>query len=163
ARGLDNNGNLVASAEIDVLIMSVINPQMQLSRNFTLGEFIRSETAERHNIDNTPTMVEIEHLRKLCRDVLQPARDALGPISVTSGYRCPELNELVGGSPNSAHRKGYAADVVSQNVGTRQLADWVASHCQFDQLIREYGTIQNPSWIHVSADPRQRMQDFRIP
>ncbi|WP_157951153.1 N-acetylmuramoyl-L-alanine amidase [Cyanothece sp. BG0011] len=163
ARGLDNNGHLVDSAEIDVCITSDINSNLQLSPNFTLGEFIQSETAERHNIDNTPTMSEVEHLRQLCLNILQPARDALGPISITSGYRCPELNELVGGSPYSAHRKGYAADVIPQNVSTKQLADWIGSHCRFDQLISEYGTRQNPAWIHISVDPRERMQTFRIP
>ncbi|MEA5534941.1 N-acetylmuramoyl-L-alanine amidase [Crocosphaera sp. XPORK-15E] len=164
ARGLDQNNQLVASAEMDIMVRtdSTVDLNLKLSPDFTLGEFVRSETAERHHIDNTPTATEIEHLRRLCLQILQPARDALGPISVNSGYRCPKLNELLRSSPNSAHRIGYAADVVPQDVSTKRLADWIRTNCSFDQLIREYGTLENPAWIHVSADPRNRMEDFRI-
>jgi hypothetical protein len=137
-------------------------PTVRLTRNFTLQEMTRSTTADRLGIDNTPSPAEIENLRKLCQQILQPARDALGPLTVTSGYRSEELNRRVGGVPMSDHRRGYAADIIPVRVGTRQLADWIKDNVAFDQVILEGGTRQNPSWIHVSANPRNRRQFFYV-
>jgi hypothetical protein len=137
--------------------------RMQLSKNFQLWEFTTSPTAERRGIDNTPNANEIKHLKKLCETILQPARDALGPLVISSGFRSAELNEAVGGVPNSDHRLGFAADVIPVDVGTRALAEWVVRNCpEFDQVILEYGTLKNPNWIHLSAAPRLRMQTLRI-
>jgi Peptidase M15 len=129
---------------------------MQLTANFTLEEFTRSTTADRLGIDNTPNATEIGNLRLLCVQILQPARSALGPIQISSGFRSAALNAAVGGVPNSAHRLGFAADVVPVNVGTFDLAKWVKNNTSFDQVILEFGTLQNPNWIHISADPRNR-------
>ncbi|MGK7888570.1 MAG: D-Ala-D-Ala carboxypeptidase family metallohydrolase [Leptolyngbyaceae cyanobacterium] len=132
-----------------------------LSRNFTLAELIRSETADRLRLDNTPNAQEIANLKRLACNLLQPARDALGPLRITSGFRSTALNRVVGGVPNSDHRFGYAADVIPVNVGTRAFAEWVIRNAQFDQIILEFGTLQNPSWIHVSINPNNRRQILR--
>ena len=91
---------------------------MQLTANFTLEEFTRSTAADRLGIDNTPNPQEIANIRRLCVEILQPARLALGPIQISSGFRSKALNKAVGGVSDSAHRLGFAADVVPVNVGT---------------------------------------------
>ncbi|MBG1265660.1 peptidase M15 [Nostoc sp. WHI] len=134
---------------------------MNLSTNFKLWEFVISPTADLLRVDNTPTPGEIRNLERLCQQILQPARDALGPLKINSGFRSEELNKAVGGANNSAHRQGLAADVVPLNVGTKQLAKWVNDNCEFDQIILEFGTLDNPRWIHLSAEPRNRRQVLR--
>jgi hypothetical protein len=129
---------------------------MQLTTNFTLAEFTRSTTADRLGIDNTPNATEISNLRRLCVVILQPARSALGPIQISSGFRSAKLNAATGGVSNSAHRLGYAADIIPIDVGTLELAKWIKNNTSFDQLILEFGTLANPNWLHVSADPRGR-------
>ena len=83
---------------------------MKLSANFSLNELTKSDTATRHDIDNTPTMQVIENLQDLVDNVLQPLREKFGPIVVTSGYRSPAVNTKIGGSTTSDHCHGYAAD-----------------------------------------------------
>lgn len=135
---------------------------MNLTANFRLWELVKSSTADRLGIDNTPNSEEIGNLRKLCEKILQPARDELGPIRISSGFRSEELNIAVGGVSNSDHRLGFAADVIPINVGTKKLAEWVVENCpEFDQVILEFGTLDNPNWIHLSAAPRNRKQVLR--
>lgn len=136
----------------------------QLSRNFTVADLTRSQTASDRSIDNTPGPTELDHLRRLCQQILQPTWDALGPLFITSGYRSPALNTAVGGVPNSDHLSGYAADVVprdSSKFSTRRIAEWIVKNVPFDQVILERGTEQNPDWIHVSASPSNRRQILR--
>ena len=86
---------------------------MKLSDNFSLHEFLLSQTATRNNISMDPPIEVIDNLRRLCVDILQPLRDATGKsIYISSGYRPPKLNELIGGSTTSAHMDGRAADFV---------------------------------------------------
>jgi zinc D-Ala-D-Ala carboxypeptidase len=140
----------------------MIDLNMFLSKNFKLVEFTTSPTADRHGISNLPTLAEAENLRTLCNKILQPARDALGPLKISSGFRSAKLNKLVGGVPSSDHRLGFAADVVPLETGTRNVAEWVVSNCpHFDQVILEFGTLQNPNWIHLSMAPRLRRQVLR--
>jgi len=89
---------------------------MKLSKNFTLGEFLRSSTAERYEDiaieQNNPSQEVIDNLKYLCTSTLQPLRETLGaPMKITSGYRCKSLNDLVGSTDRSQHLKGQAADV----------------------------------------------------
>lgn len=133
-----------------------------LSPNFQLWEFVRSSTAINQGIDNTPNQTEINNLRNLCEQILQPARNALGPLKINSGFRSAALNAAVGGSRTSDHRKGHAADVEPVNGGTRNLARWVVNNRpDFDQVILEFGTPEAPDWIHLSANPRNRRQVLR--
>jgi zinc D-Ala-D-Ala carboxypeptidase len=137
----------------------MVNLNLSLSADFKLWEFVKSVTADQNGIKNLPNETEIAHLRLLCQKIIQPARKALGPMKISSGFRSEALNKLVGGAENSDHRLGYAADVIPYNVGTRKLAEWVVKNCpQFDQVILEFGTLKNPSWIHLSIAPRNRKQ-----
>jgi Peptidase M15 len=137
----------------------MVDLDIKLSENFRLKELTRSLTGDRVGIDNTPNEEEIQNLKRLCENILQPARDALGRIRVSSGFRSEKLNKLVGGVSDSDHRLGFAADVIPLEVGTRKLANWVVQNCpDFDQVILEFGTLNNPNWIHLSAAPRNRKQ-----
>jgi len=140
----------------------MINLNLSLSADFKLWEFVKSVAADQNGIKNLPNETEIAHLRLLCQKIIQPARKALGPMKISSGFRSKALNKLVGGAENSDHRLGYSADVIPYNVGTRKLAEWVVKNCpQFDQVILEFGTLKNPSWIHLSIAPRNRKQILR--
>lgn len=116
---------------------------MDLTENFTLEEL----TETRHG-ENTPTAEHIENLRLLAIKVLQPLRDAVGKVHVSSGYRSERVNKIVGGATTSQHCKGEAADVIC--VNNRQAFIYIANNLPFDQLIWEYGNDKAPSWIHVS-------------
>lgn len=163
AKGFDSANKLITSDEIWVSVKEApANLIMKLTEDFPLWQLVQSTTADRLRIDNTPTPREIENLRRLCQQILQPARDALGPLQINSGFRSAALNRAVGGVPNSDHRKGFAADVIPANVSTKKFAEFVANNCEFDQVILEFGTAENPNWIHVSANPRNRKQKLRI-
>lgn len=127
-----------------------------LSKNFTLLEGTRSQYASRHNIDNTPNNAQIACMKDTAVHVLQPIRDALGPVWVSSFFRCEELNKGIGGSPTSQHRLGQAADIelVEAGFSNLALAHWIAEKIpEFDQLILEnYEEDKGPhsGWVHVS-------------
>jgi hypothetical protein len=137
---------------------------MQLSTNFTLEEFTRSQTAIRQNIDNTPTEEHSENLKLLCEMVLQPVRDHFGPIAINSGYRGVVLNKTIGGSWKSQHCEGKAADIECPGTGNRHVAEWISDNCTFDQIILEFHNpeIPDPGWVHVSYNRgANRMQRLR--
>ena len=116
---------------------------------FTIKELVRSDTARRLGIDNTPPASAVRALHELVDHVLDPLRKAWGgPIRVNSGYRCPELNKAVGGSPNSQHQRGEAADITvgSPARNRRLLALIKRLNLPVDQCIDEKGC----RWIHVS-------------
>ena len=126
---------------------------------FTINELCASSTAARLGIRNIPNEEIKSNLIALVDNVLDPLRTSYGkPIIVTSGYRCPKLNQAVGGSKTSQHSKGMAADIVctsSSEEGNKELFDLVLSlNLDFDQLIWEYGSwgTENcgPDWIHIS-------------
>ena len=123
---------------------------MRLSNNFSLEELCASSVAKKHNIKNQPTKEAIEALGCLVQNLLQPLRDKLRrPIVVTSGYRCPELNKLVGGAKNSQHVLGQAVDIQVSGMTPRTLAEFVTrSGLVFDQMIVE--EVGNTSWLHLS-------------
>ncbi len=139
------------------------DPNRYLSKNFQLWEFLISQTAERHGIKNTPSQTNVKNLERLTLSIIQPARDALGPIKISSGFRIHELNVRVGGSSTSDHVLGYAADLQAYQVSNLTLAKWIKNNCKgkYDQIILEYGTDSNPAWIHVSNNPRLRGQVLR--
>lgn len=130
---------------------------MQLTKNFTLNEMTKSETALRHGLDNTPGPAEIENLRVLCEQILQPLRDAYKRgIKVNSGFRHPNVNAAVGGSKTSDHCKGQAADIEIPGVPNAELAKYIKDYFDFTQLILEFYTpgIPDSGWVHVSYDPK---------
>ena len=128
---------------------------MNFSKNFTYEEMIRSATASRLKIDNTPNKVQKEKLEQLANDILQPIRDKYGkPLIVTSAFRCEKLNKAVGGAKASQHCKGEAADIrsVSDSIkDNKEIFDLIKSmmdkgEIKVGQLIDEY----NYNWVHVS-------------
>jgi hypothetical protein len=129
---------------------------MQLTKNFSLHELTKSETALRMGFDNTPGEAETEALRLLCEKVLQPVRDHYGKgVKVNSGYRSPESNAAVGGSKTSDHCKGMAADIEIPGVANAELAQWIMDNLEYTQLILEFYTpgIPDSGWCHISYDP----------
>ena len=134
---------------------------MKLSRNFTLLELTKSDTAIRKGIDNNPNADQIEKLKTLCETILQPVRDHFGRVKVTSGYRSPELCAAIGSSVNSQHAKAEAADFEVMGTDNAELADWINKNLDYDQLILEYYKVGEPNsgWIHCSIcdkDPRKQ-------
>jgi zinc D-Ala-D-Ala carboxypeptidase len=122
---------------------------MQLTKNFSLAEL----TVTGKPFDNTPNAKQIESLRALAENILQPLRDEIGrPIRVTSGFRSEKVNAAVKGSKTSQHKRGEAADIKVAGMTARQVAlTIVAMGLPFDQVINEYD-----SWVHVSYGPRHR-------
>ena len=132
---------------------------MELTRNFTLSELTKSDTAIRKGINNNPNAEQIEKLKTLCEKILQPVRDHFGRVKVTSGFRSPQLCQAIGSSPNSQHARAEAADFEVIGVDNAELSDWIHKNLDYDQLICEFYTPGEPNsgWIHcsyVSDQPR---------
>ena len=139
---------------------------MKLSLNFSLKELTASQTAERKGINNTPTEEHIENLKLLCENILQPTRDEWGIISVSSGYRSPELCLAIGSSERSQHAKGQAADFECHRVDNKMLFEWITNELDYDQAILEfYNGTPDSGWIHVSynkdGNRKQKLRAFR--
>jgi hypothetical protein len=129
---------------------------MQLTNNFSLAEMVKSDTALRHDMDNTPGEAEIANLKTLCEKVLQPVRDKFQTgVKVNSGFRHPEVNAKVGGSKTSDHCKGQAADIEIPGIANADLAVWIMDNLDYTQLILEFYTpgVPDSGWVHVSYDP----------
>ncbi len=135
---------------------------MNLSRNFTLQELIKSDTAIRLGIDNNPNADQIEKLKFLCANILQPVRDHFGRVKVTSGFRSTKLCLAIGSSINSQHAKAEAADFECIGVDNSELADWIHQNLPYDQLILEFYTPGEPNsgWIHCSWVADQPRKQF---
>jgi len=125
---------------------------MNLSRNFSLQELIKSDTAIRKGINNNPNSGQIEKLKGLCENILQPVRDHFGRVKVTSGFRSEDLCLAIGSSRNSQHAKAEAADFECVGVDNAEVADWIKMNLETDQLILEFYTPGEPNsgWIHCS-------------
>ena len=125
---------------------------MKLSKNFSLEEFIRSDTAERMGIDNVPKdEAVIENMKALCLEVLQPLRDYVGaPIHINSGYRCKALNVALDGVKGSQHISGQSADLHVENTEhLLKMMHFIMDETDFDQLIWEKNKA-GVQWLHVS-------------
>ena len=126
---------------------------MSLTKNFSLIELTKSQTAERKGIDNTPSTEHQENLKRLCEMILQPIRDHFDcVVSVSSGYRSPELCVAIGSSTKSQHARGEAADFEIFGVSNKDLADYIDENLDYDQLILEYWKESDPNsgWVHCS-------------
>tara|TARA_R110001599_G_scaffold165950_1_gene355392 strand:- start:344 stop:799 length:456 start_codon:yes stop_codon:yes gene_type:complete len=123
---------------------------MRLSKNFVLSEITRSNTAKRLGIDNGPNKDHLRSIQRLITNLIQPMRDSLGPIRISSGYRNPNVNRAIGGSTKSQHCKGEALDLQFWKDGkicNKEIYDWVlSSDVEFDQMINEFDF----AWIHIS-------------
>ena len=135
---------------------------MNLSRNFTLQELIKSDTAIRLDINNNPNSGQIEKLKALCENILQPVRDHFGRVKVTSGFRSEQLCLKIGSSVNSQHAKAEAADFEVLGTDNAELFDWIKNNLEPDQLILEFYTPGEPNsgWIHCSWIPEGRRASY---
>jgi hypothetical protein len=135
---------------------------MNLTRNFTLSELTKSDTAIRKGINNNPNAEQIEKLKALCENILQPVRDHFGRVKITSGYRSPELCTAIGSSINSQHARAEAADFEVIGTDNAELFDWIKNNLTPDQLILEFYTPGEPNsgWIHCSWIPDQPRASF---
>lgn len=148
-----------------------IHNLLQLSKNIHLTEVVKSQTATRYGIDNTPNGQIYENLKQSAVNLWQPVRDILGvPILISSGYRCPELNKRINGAKTSSHMSGFAIDFVAPSFGnTRKVVEFLSRelpkrNIKFDQIILEYPNSPN-SWVHLGYkkyDGSQRNSKFQI-
>ena len=130
---------------------------MKLSKNFTLKELTKSSTAVRHGINNNPDKEQMINLVVLTNCVLQKVRDAHGRVDVNSGLRVLELNRAIGSGDSSQHVQGMAADIECPSISNMELAEWIRDNLEFDQLILEFYTPQDPTsgWVHVSYNKEE--------
>jgi hypothetical protein len=123
---------------------------MKLTENLSLNEATKSNTATRLGIDNTPPPAIVERMIETAEKIFQPLRDALGPIRVSSFYRSPDLNRAIGGSKTSQHCKGEAIDMQGILASNKILFNSACDLEDYDQIIWEFGTLEEPDWVHVS-------------
>ena len=130
---------------------------MKLTANITLDELTKSQVAERKGINNNPSPEQIENLKALAINVLQPVRSHFDkPLIISSGFRCAELCVAIGSKKTSQHAKGQAADFEIAGVPNIKVAYWISNNCDFDQLILEYYKKDDPAagWIHCSYNEK---------
>jgi len=129
-----------------------------VSKNISYKEATHSTTAKRLGIDNTPNAEQFSNIVYVAENVFQPVREHFGvPIYVSSFFRSEALNKAVRGSSSSTHIKGEAMDLdadVYEGVTNAQIFEYIKNNLEFDQLIWEFGTDENPAWVHVSLSKR---------
>jgi hypothetical protein len=138
---------------------------MKLSKNLSLSEMTKSNTAKRNGISNQPTEEHMENMIDLANVIFQPIRNHFGvPIHISSGYRSEELNKAIGGAhkyiegkyvASSQHCRGEAIDIdmdYKSGPSNAEVFNFIKNNLDFDQLIWEFGNDKNPSWVHVSYD-----------
>ncbi len=126
---------------------------MKISEHITYKEGIKSNTALRLGIDNTPNRYEQSNMEVTAEKIFEPLREWVGgPIKINSFYRCEELNRAIGGSSRSQHCEGRAIDIddVHGYKTNAEMFNYIKNNLNFDQLIWEFGDDENPNWIHVS-------------
>ena len=139
---------------------------MNLTRNFTLSELTKSDTAIRKGINNNPSPEQIENLKALAVNVLQPIRSHFDkPLIISSGFRCAQLCLEIGSSVNSQHTasdESAAADFEIPGVDNRELARWIRYNLEVDQGILEFYKDGEPSsgWIHCSYSRNSNRQQW---
>ena len=144
---------------------------MKLTANITLDELTKSQVAERKGINNNPNPQQIENLKALAANILQPVRSHFDkPLIISSGFRCAQLCIEIGSVPTSQHVAddgAAAADFEIPGVDNRALATWIRSELEFDQLILEFYRDNEPTsgWIHCSyssnSNRNQSLRAFR--
>ena len=124
-----------------------------ISAHISYKEGVRSNTATRRGIDNTPNDEQLNCMEKIAEEVFEPLRAYVGgPIKINSFFRCPELNKAIGGSSKSQHCKGQAMDIDDTfgKCTNAEMYHFIKEHLDFDQMIWEFGDDDNPDWVHVS-------------
>ncbi len=124
-----------------------------LSKHVSLHEGVYSITAERLGIKNDPTDDHLLNMITISEKVFEPLRKHVGgPIKINSFYRGPELNKAIGGSSKSQHCNGQAIDIDDTfgHATNAEMYKWIKENLDFDQMIWEFGTEDNPNWVHIS-------------
>jgi zinc D-Ala-D-Ala carboxypeptidase len=141
---------------------------MKLSANFTLDELIKSQVATRKGISNNPSPQQIENLKSLAINILQPIRTNFEkPMIISSGFRCAELCMEIGSSITSEHcadEKSAAADFEIWEVDNKKLAIWIKDNLEFNQLILEFYKEGDPNsgWVHCSYSSEHNKNQFLV-
>lgn len=139
---------------------------MKISDHISYKEGVRSNTALRLGIDNTPGEYELGNMEAVAKNIFEPLREWVGgPIKINSFYRCIDLNSAIGGSSKSQHCQGRAIDL-DDTFGHKtnaEMYEYIKKNLSFDQLIWEFGTDDNPDWVHVSyvSDAENRNRCLR--
>ncbi len=127
-----------------------------LSEHFTIKELTYSDTAIRLGIDNSPTEQVLKNLQNVVQFILEPVRNHFNkPITITSGYRSPELCKAIGSSVTSQHTFGQAVDFEILGIPNKEVSDWIVNHLDYDQCILEFWKPEEPNsgWVHCSYKP----------
>ena len=125
----------------------------RISEHISLKEGIKSHTATRLSIDNTPRDLDLINMKTIAEKVFEPLRKFVGgPIAINSFYRSPKLNSAIGGSTTSQHCIGCAIDI-DDKYGYKtnaEMFEYIKCNLDYDQMIWEFGNNDNPDWVHVS-------------
>ena len=125
----------------------------RISEHISLKEGIKSHTATRLSIDNTPCGLDLINMKTIAQKVFEPLRKFVGgPIAINSFYRSPKLNSAIGGSTSSQHCIGCAIDI-DDKYGYKtneEMYHYIQENLDYDQMIWEFGDLNNPDWVHVS-------------
>ena len=124
-----------------------------ISKHISYKEGVYSNTATRRGINNTPNDEQLNNMETVAEEIFEPLRAYVnGPIKINSFFRCPELNKAIGGSSKSQHCRGQAIDI-DDTFGYMTNAEmyyFIKEHLDFDQIIWEFGSDDNPDWVHIS-------------
>ena len=125
----------------------------KISKHVSYKEGVRSRTADRRGLDNTPNESQLKCMKDIAEGLFEPLREWVGgPIKINSFFRGEPVNTAIGGSKYSQHMKGQAMDI-DDTFGHKTNAEmyhYIKDNLDFDQLIWEFGDDKNPNWIHVS-------------
>jgi len=131
----------------------------RISKHISYKEATRSITAIRLGIDNKPFEYELGNMKAVAENIFEPLRKWVGgAIKVTSFFRSEKLNQAIGGSVSSQHCQGRAIDIddVYGHKTNAEMFQYIKNNLDFDNLIWEFGTDENPDWIHVSYVSNER-------
>ena len=126
---------------------------MRISKHISLREATHSATAKRRGIENTPNEEQLDAMYKVAEFIFEPLRLYVGgAIKITSFIRSPKVNKAIGGVSSSQHCKGQAIDIddVFDHKTNAEMFEYIRENLDFDQLIYEFGTNDNPDWVHCS-------------
>ena len=124
-----------------------------ISKHISYKEATYSNTAMRKGIDNIPNDEQLNNMELIAEKIFEPLRKHVGgPIKINSFFRCPKLNEAIGGSSKSQHCHGQAIDLDDTfgKATNAEMYHWIKNNLDFDQMIWEFGDEDNPAWVHVS-------------
>lgn len=126
----------------------------RISKYVSYAEATKSNTALKNGIDNTPNSTQLSNMKKVAVNVFDKVREHFGvPIGVSSFFRCLALNKKIGGASKSDHMDGEAIDIDADMYGgvtNKQIFDYIKDNLEFDKLIWEFGSDEEPAWVHVS-------------